>query len=301
MNEEILAMQNKYKKQYLMLLIAIIALLFYWWQPLFHHWIITVVMLLVIIYFWGAASETRSVYKKKCRDLVFDETLNKYFTNIQRIEVLNDAQKKAVIEEVNHADLSFWEKEWELHPQAMMTAKYEELDFTLYEYNVMERKTNSKGEESIKYKNTYWFLNVDLPNKFLGEIQVHTFVDPFKGYKKRLEKIEFASTEFSKTFTVYATSKMDAYRLIKSPTILRFLKVYERIVTKDFLLDLDFCFLDGGFYIVRKAMPVEVHIPFFKPMDFEKANKLVHEMALWIKNNIEDFKLREEVYITGRE
>ncbi len=300
MNEGLLAMQEKYKKQCLFFVIAIIVLLCYWWQPLFHHWIITVVMLFVIIYFFGAAKENRGLYKKACHDLVFEQTLSSYFTSIKRTEIHDASQKVAIIEEINHADLNFFEKEWEIHPQAILTAQYKELDFELYEYNIMERKTNSKGEVSINYKNSYWFMKVDLPNEFLGEIQVHTFVDPFKGYKKRLEKIEFASTEFSKTFTVYATSKMDAYRLIKAPTILRFLKVYERTFAKDFLLDLDFCFLDGKFYISRKAIPIEVQVPFFKPIDFEKAKKPVKEMALWIKNNIEDFNLCEETYITGR-
>lgn len=295
----IIELQNKYKKHYLFAIIGLLLIIVYFWQPLYHHWIIMIILILLTVGFFGLAKETRQTYVNECFKTVYRKGLEKQFTNVKVDFPLDKKQKKDITNQILQADLKYIDPEYTLDPVVAVECEYENLRLQMYEYQLVKIKQQSKNsdeQKTVKFEGR--FLKIYLPNSFIGEVHMHTFVEAFMKYKKRLEKVEFEDVEFNNTFKVFASSQMDAFRLIQAKTLRHFVEIYNKRLLN--MEDIDICFLDGTFCSAKEASNTSIRVPFFKPMDFEKAKAGIDKVGNWIKRDIKDFKLDSEKYVTGR-
>lgn len=298
-DEKLLKKQKEYKRAYIVSVVLAVVFVVCLTQDILPHWSIYVLLLLVIIGAWGIGQDLRKTYKKLFFDAAYFRAMNQTFADVKVRHNSEGLRDEGIVEQIREADLKSIGSNFIVEPVTAVEASYNGLPFVMYEYRIVKLKQIDKKappEKLIKYEGR--FLKVGLLEQFTGEVQVHAIPEVL--YKPRLEQVEFEDVEFNQNLKVFASSQLDAFRLIQPKTLLLFKDIYQKRMYEEIAINMDFCFLDGTFNICQKAFNTTIRAPFFKRANTEKARKKVGEVAGWIERNITDFKLDSERYITGR-
>lgn len=297
MNDFLNSMQKKYLLAYLYSVLSVIAIFVYFAQPFFHHWLIFVALCIVLICVINRASEKRKEYKVLCFEIAYKEAFEEHFEEVLVDKNPEEEVQKEVLSQI--ADTNLKETAHNVESTITTTAVYKGMNVKIHEiqlFDLIQQDKHSKPEKKLKGER--WFMTVDLPKKFMGEVQIHTF--PSMPYKKWLQKLQFEDVDFNRNFEVFATSEMDGFRLLTPKIIRNFVDVADGYANRGKYYEVDMCFRDGTFAITTEELNTMIYVPMWGKFDTEKAKKKVGKIVSWVKTTIDDYKLDSAGYITGR-